>query len=95
MTITPAHITPATLNKRSLGTDEDGMGSKSNAKSANLVEQRHRTLVQYWMGSSGMVSLLVWCLLRASMESFLKRSKSVANLERNNQIKSISLKMLK
>ena len=95
MTITPAHITPATLNKRSLGTDEDGMGSKSNAKSANLVEQRQRTLVQYWMGSSGLLSLLVWCLLRASMEPFLRRSKSVANLERNNQIKSVSLKMLK
>ena len=95
MIITPAHITPATLNRRSLGTEEAGMGNKSNAKSANLVEQRQRTLVQYWMGSSGLLSLLVWCLLRASIESFLKRSKSVANLKRNNQIKSDSSKMLK
>ena len=42
MIIKPAHITPATLNKRLLGTEEE-------AKSANLVEQRQRTLIQYWI----------------------------------------------
>ena len=88
MIIKPAHITPATLNKRLLGTEEE-------AKSANLVEQRQRTLIQYWMGSSGLLSLSDWSVLRAAIESFLRRSNSLANLKRNNQIKSDSLKMLK
>ena len=88
MIIKPAHITPATLNKRLLGTEEE-------AKSANLVEQRQRTLIQYWMGSSGLLSLSDWSVPRAAIESFLRRSKSLANLKRNNQIKSDSLKMLK
>ena len=86
--IKPAHITPAALNTRLLGTEEE-------AKSANLVEQRQRTLIQYWMGSSGLLSLSDWSVLRAAIESFLRRSKSLANLKRNNQIKSDSLKMLK
>ena len=88
MMIKPARITLATLNKRLLGTEEE-------AKSANLVEQRQRTLIQYWMGSSGLLSLSDWSVLRAAIESFLRRSNSLANLKRNNQIKSDSLKMLK
>ena len=90
----PAHMTPATENRRSLGTDEAGMVRRSTAKSASLVEQRHPTLVQYSMGSSGLWSFLAWSWLRASMESFLRRSRSVANLW-NNQIKCAELQKIK
>ena len=72
MIIKPAHITPATLNKRLLGTEEE-------AKSANLVEQRQRTLIQYWMGSSGLLSLSDWSVLRAAIE--LAQATSARNVD--------------